>query len=132
MTITSNPIRKVCAHCGSENVTHDALATWNSDDGLWEIITTLDNADCNRCGGECTIEDAPMTYNPWASVRPLDRVQVAEHGSGCFQVMHYPSDRSGAVLVDTYVFQQHADQAAKAFGAQFDDAIVVLAGEDYP
>lgn len=50
-------LRKVCSHCGSTNVTHDALVRWSEEDQRWEIASVLDNADCDECGDETHIED---------------------------------------------------------------------------
>jgi|SRR5579871_3336227 len=127
--------RKACTWCGSENVTHDALARWNEVAQEWEISSTLDNADCDRCGGECDIEDVPMDYDPWAFGRPLNRVLVREvSGAQVFRVFHYaPGVTTGeAALLDSFGRADDADQAAKNFASRLDDAIVVLEGEEYP
>ena len=127
--------RKVCKWCGSENVTHDALARWDEVAQEWELSSTLDNADCDRCGGECDIEDVPMNYDPWAFARSVDRVVVREDSDNkVFEVFHYaPGVTIGdAELLETFGRADYANQAAKDFASKFDDAIVVLEGEEYP
>lgn len=57
-------IRKVCARCGSHNVTHDALVRWDEDAQQWEMSSLLDSGDCDDCGndGNGVIVDAqPLT-----------------------------------------------------------------------
>lgn len=127
--------RKVCKWCGSENVTHDALARWDMAAQEWEISSTLDNADCDRCGGECDIEDVPANYDPWAFARPVHRIVVREDcDNKVFQVFHYaPGVTIGdAELLETFGRADYANLAAKDFASQFADAILVLEGEEYP
>lgn len=45
-------VKYVCNLCGSDKVTRDALASWNSDAQEWELAKELDNADCRDCGEE--------------------------------------------------------------------------------
>jgi hypothetical protein len=128
-------ILKVCAHCGSENVTHDALARWDTETQEWSISSTLDNSDCDRCGNECTVEDVLMDYDPWAHARPLDRVRVRyDADAKVYRVYHYPPNtKTGeAIELEQFGIMQNADQAANDFAGQFDDCLVQLDGEDYP
>lgn len=46
-----------CRHCGSENVSRDAIARWSVTDQRWEISDVLDNADCDDCGGETSLDE---------------------------------------------------------------------------
>lgn len=57
-------VAKCCATCGSRNVTNDAIAKWNDVAQEWEILTLLQNADCEDCGGETTIEEQPLDEPP--------------------------------------------------------------------
>ena len=43
-------VRKVCCSCGSEDVTHDALVTWDKNTQEWRLCSLLDEATCNCCG----------------------------------------------------------------------------------
>jgi len=45
-----------CKHCGSSDVTQDALAAWEEDAQQWRVTSVLDNSDCNACGGEDCVE----------------------------------------------------------------------------
>lgn len=46
-----------CGHCGSTNVTHDALVRWSNAAQEWQNSSTLDNSDCDACGNHnCVVE----------------------------------------------------------------------------
>ena len=55
-------ICKVCARCGSRNVTHGAIARWNEDEQDWQVSSLLDNGDCDDCGydGSRVIKDRAL------------------------------------------------------------------------
>lgn len=53
-------VRKVCGTCGSEDVVLDAWAEWDIESQEWVLGQTFDQAFCNACEGECTIEDSPL------------------------------------------------------------------------
>ena len=62
---TENKIRHpTCEQCGTTNINVDAFAFWNHQKQIWDLLTTLDTANCEECGGECTIE--------WKEGDPLD------------------------------------------------------------
>ena len=46
----------VCKHCGSRNVTTDAVLKWHLGRQCWATETLLPNADCQECGGQTTLE----------------------------------------------------------------------------
>lgn len=46
----------ICKHCGSEDVTKDAIVRWDHDIQDWLFSNDLDHTDCNDCGGECSIK----------------------------------------------------------------------------
>lgn len=46
----------VCSHCGSDDVTSDALAQWDEAKQEWALIDTLDNTDCNQCEGPANLK----------------------------------------------------------------------------
>lgn len=68
-------IQIVCRSCGSTNVTRDALASWDEEAQRWELIDTLDNADCNDCGGECSLDEVPISAAVSAPAWP-DKAQA--------------------------------------------------------
>lgn len=49
-----------CSHCGSANVTTDAVTRWNDTTQVWEISCLFDNSDCDDCGGETRLEEIPL------------------------------------------------------------------------
>lgn len=53
----SKRLRMVCSHCGSTEVTRDAICRWSEEDQQWEVSTLLDNTDCCECGGETRINE---------------------------------------------------------------------------
>ena len=57
-------VRKVCRHCGSDNVTNTAEAGWDTEAQRWILLTLYDDATCNDCDGETRIEDAPIADPP--------------------------------------------------------------------
>ncbi len=50
-------VQKVCTKCGSTDVRLDAWAVWNTDTQQWELEQTFDQAYCNGCEGDTSIED---------------------------------------------------------------------------
>lgn len=75
--MTEQPmIQKVCAECGSDDVSVDACARWNPEAGAWELSATYDNAHCGKCDGEIKeIADEPLlgfkllvTKTQWSQV----------------------------------------------------------------
>jgi len=51
-------IVKVCAACGSEDVSADVFARWNVNTQQWEVSAIMDEGHaCEACNGECEIED---------------------------------------------------------------------------
>jgi hypothetical protein len=49
-----------CAYCGSRNVKRDAAVTWSVPDQAWEISSIFDNADCEDCGGETSLQERDL------------------------------------------------------------------------
>lgn len=58
-TKTAPRLRMVCSHCGSEEVKRDAWATWSTETQEWELSDTFDNAYCDDCDGETSIDEEP-------------------------------------------------------------------------
>lgn len=42
----------VCKYCGSEEITHDALAVWNEEIQSFELSSVYDAEYCEKCEGE--------------------------------------------------------------------------------
>jgi len=78
---TSPRLRKVCETCGSVNVSHDALASWCEGAQEWEIRCILDNADCDDCGGETTLEDVEIddAHDPVCACQNCDYRGLRSH-----------------------------------------------------
>jgi hypothetical protein len=49
----------ICTTCGSENVSLDAWAGWNTETQAWELTHTFDYSYCHACDDECRIEEIP-------------------------------------------------------------------------
>lgn len=54
-------IKKVCSHCGSDDVRKDAWAKWDEDKQEWVLADFFDDDFCVVCDGETTIEDEDIT-----------------------------------------------------------------------
>ena len=51
-------VKKVCSHCGSENVVSDAYVSWNVETQEWDTVESVfDMEFCYDCEGETTIVD---------------------------------------------------------------------------
>ena len=50
-------IKMVCHTCGSTEVRRNADVRWNYDKQEWEIVAIFDNATCEKCEGECKIDE---------------------------------------------------------------------------
>ena len=48
-------MKKVCKHCGSEEVKVDAWAKWDVKNQKWVLGDMYDNAVCEKCDGETII-----------------------------------------------------------------------------
>jgi len=51
--------KPICSTCQSDDVLVDAWAAWNANTQAWELDNTFDNAHCNKCDGECSLEWVP-------------------------------------------------------------------------
>jgi hypothetical protein len=56
----ANQIDITCRECGSRNVTRDASVSWNLSGQNWEVAAIFDNADCNDCGGETSLDERDL------------------------------------------------------------------------
>ena len=50
-------IKMVCSKCGSDDVRRDADACWNAERQEWELCAVYDNATCEKCKGETSLEE---------------------------------------------------------------------------
>lgn len=50
------PTKPVCNHCQSEAVKLDAFAVWDKSKTDWALESTFDNAWCDDCDGECSLD----------------------------------------------------------------------------
>jgi hypothetical protein len=50
----------ICDVCGSEDVMLDAYAEWDTEIQDWVLRSTFDQAYCEQCEGECTLEEKPI------------------------------------------------------------------------
>jgi hypothetical protein len=57
--MAENPLRMVCEHCGSEDVTRDAWASWDIHTQDWALGAIFDYAYCHKCQDSTYIEERP-------------------------------------------------------------------------
>lgn len=55
-----NKISVVCSHCGSKDVRRDADAAWDEATQDWELCAVYDNATCEDCEGETSLDEIPL------------------------------------------------------------------------
>ncbi|WP_175762261.1 hypothetical protein [Burkholderia anthina] len=54
-------ITMCCPSCGSDDVTKDAIVSWDRDLQRWENAGVLDSGNCNHCGREVKyLDDVPL------------------------------------------------------------------------
>jgi hypothetical protein len=46
-----------CSKCGSKNVLRDAWAFWDENSQEWALNSIFDNAYCENCEGETSLEE---------------------------------------------------------------------------
>ncbi|WP_322037960.1 hypothetical protein [Burkholderia cenocepacia] len=57
-------IKMCCPHCGSNLVTKDALVMWDIATQDWQVVSVLDNGNCEACGAELRhVNDVPLLEN---------------------------------------------------------------------
>ena len=57
--MSDDRVRKVCRRCGSEMVTCDAWAEWDTYRQEWVLSALFDYAFCHECALRTRIEDSP-------------------------------------------------------------------------
>ena len=53
----NRPKRMACSTCGSTDVRRNADCAWSEELQQWEVVALFDDATCEACGGECSIEE---------------------------------------------------------------------------
>lgn len=53
-------IKHTCATCGSDDVRANADLEWSTENQEWEVCSIFDDASCEDCGGETSINEVPM------------------------------------------------------------------------
>lgn len=66
----------ICATCGSGEVMWDAFAEWDATTQQMVLRGTMDQAYCEKCGGECdtvevaTLEKDDPDYDDQGNLKP--------------------------------------------------------------
>lgn len=53
--------RMRCAYCGSLSVRRDADAEWDEGRQEWVLVAVYDQATCEDCGGETSIDEEVLS-----------------------------------------------------------------------
>lgn len=92
-TTTANPTLKklVCSHCGSDDVTMDAVARWNVAAQAWTMSDIYDGSDaaCGACEGE-------------TSLKAIDVNRDDPDALSTFTVFVQQADGRGTVLISAH------------------------------
>jgi len=104
-----------CQNCGSMRVTKEAWAGWNPDAGLWELEQVFDQAYCQRCEADTTLDWRPVETVPSRKVRELnDRFRTTGQGNGSVMITSGLQAKGGAFVVA-------AVEAVRTFAAFSED-----------
>ena len=60
MTDTRKRYAMVCNICGSDEVSRDAWANWDTNAQDWVLGAVFDDAHCHKCGGETSIIEVAL------------------------------------------------------------------------
>lgn len=60
MTDHGKRIAIVCGTCGSDDVSRDAWAEWDTREQQWVLRTAFDYAYCHRCDGEARLVEVEL------------------------------------------------------------------------
>lgn len=52
--------KMVCSKCGSEKVMRDSWASWDYGKQEWALYNVFDDAWCDTCEEECSIEEVEV------------------------------------------------------------------------
>lgn len=61
MAESGKPIAIVCGTCGSDDVSRDAWANWDTRMQEWLLGAVFDYGHCHRCGGESSLVEVALT-----------------------------------------------------------------------
>ena len=50
----------ICGSCGSDDVSRDAWADWDTREQRWVLRTAFDYAHCHRCDGETRLVEVEL------------------------------------------------------------------------
>ncbi|MBK6800037.1 MAG: hypothetical protein IPG83_00680 [Novosphingobium sp.] len=53
----------ICSRCGSNRVTRDAWAEWDSEAQSWVLGAIYDYAFCHNCEADASMEEVPFESN---------------------------------------------------------------------
>jgi hypothetical protein len=59
-THTTPKVTHKCARCGGTNVLRDAWAEWDDETQTWVLNNVFDQAYCEDCDGETSLEEVPL------------------------------------------------------------------------
>ena len=66
-------IAKVCAECGSDQVSIEAFVGWDAGTQEFVVHDMCDKGhSCNECGGECNVEDITIPSTPDEAITALE------------------------------------------------------------
>ena len=51
----------VCRTCGSDDVSRDAWADWDTREQVWVLRPAFDHAHCHRCDGQTRLVEVELT-----------------------------------------------------------------------
>jgi hypothetical protein len=54
----------VCNRCGSDEVSRDAWADWDTKSQQWALGPVFDYAHCHKCGGETSFIEVELAPEP--------------------------------------------------------------------
>lgn len=60
MITSSKRIAIVCKYCGSDDVSRDAWADWDTREQQWVLRTAFDYAHCHRCDRKTSLVEVEL------------------------------------------------------------------------
>jgi hypothetical protein len=60
MTNDSKRYAMICGTCGSDEVSRDAWADWDTRTQQWVLGAVFDYGHCHKCGGETSIQEVEL------------------------------------------------------------------------
>lgn len=57
----SSKIIYCCQHCGSDNISADAVAFWDAESQSWQVSGVMDDGhSCDDCGKDTALIEQPL------------------------------------------------------------------------